>query len=315
MPALLLGRCTRLHPATLPVATTVLLWASAFPGIRAALQGFSPAGLASLRFTIAAVVLLIASLAIRPHWPRGRDLVRVALAGGVGITAYNIALNTGELTISAGAASFLVNVAPLFTALIAAATLGERVAKRTWFGMMFSLGGVGLIGLGESGLSGFGRGAALVLAAALLQAIYFVLQKPVVAAYSPFAATVSAVAAGAVLLAPSLRRGRGRTARSLVRRGLSGRIPSRCGVLGLELRLALPASRAGGELAFSGPANRHADRPDLAGRNTLGLGAARGRDRIDRRVPGQSAGHGENARPALTWARSVLDGGNDRHRR
>ena len=81
MPALLLGRCTRLHPATLPVATTVLLWASAFPGIRAALQGFSPAGLASLRFTIAAVVLLIASLAIRPHWPRGRDLVRVALAG------------------------------------------------------------------------------------------------------------------------------------------------------------------------------------------------------------------------------------------
>jgi drug/metabolite transporter (DMT)-like permease len=204
MPALLLGRCTRLHPATLPVATTVLLWASAFPGIRAALQGFSPAGLASLRFTIAAVVLLIASLAIRPHWPRGRDLVRVALAGGVGITAYNIALNTGELTISAGAASFLVNVAPLFTALIAAATLGERVAKRTWFGMMFSLGGVGLIGLGESGLSGFGRGAALVLAAALLQAIYFVLQKPVVAAYSPFAATVSAVAAGAVLLAPWL---------------------------------------------------------------------------------------------------------------
>ena len=204
MPALLLARCTRLHPAALPVATTVLLWASAFPGIRAALHGFSPAGLASLRFTIAAIVLLVASLAIRPRWPRGRDVFRVALAGGVGITAYNLALNTGELTISAGAASFLVNVAPLFTALIAAATIGERVAKRTWFGMIFSLCGVGLIGLGESGLSGFGWGAALVLAAALLQAIYFVLQKPVVAAYSPFAATVFAVCAGAILLLPWL---------------------------------------------------------------------------------------------------------------
>jgi len=204
MPALLFARCARLHPAALPVATTVLLWASAFPGIRAALKGFSPTGLASLRFTIAAIVLLMASLAIRPRWPRGRDLFQIALAGGVGITAYNVALNTGELTISAGAASFLVNVAPLFTALIAMATLGERVAKRTWFGMIFSLCGVGLIGIGESGLSGFGWGAALVLAAALLQAIYFVLQKPLVAVYSPFAATVSAVSAGAILLAPWL---------------------------------------------------------------------------------------------------------------
>src|SRR5437867_6441082 len=104
MPALLFARCARLHPAALPVATTVLLWASAFPGIRAALKGFSPTGLASLRFTIAAIVLLMASLAIRPRWPRGRDLFQIALAGGVGITGYNILLNTGELTISAGAA-------------------------------------------------------------------------------------------------------------------------------------------------------------------------------------------------------------------
>lgn len=205
MPALPLVRSARLNSAALPIAVTIVLWASAFPGIRAALHGFSPAGLAALRFAVAAVTLLVLSLVLgAPRWPRGRDLVRIALTGGLGIAGYNLLLNAGELTVSAGAASFLVNTGPLFTALIAAATLGERMAPRGWVGMAVSLVGVGLIGFGESGMSGFGWGAALVLAAALLQAIYFVLQKPLIASYSPFAATAFAVWAGAILLAPWL---------------------------------------------------------------------------------------------------------------
>ncbi len=204
MPALPLVRSARLNSAAFPIAVTIVLWASAFPGIRAALHGFSPAGLAALRFAVAAVILLVLSLALGPRWPRGRDLVRIALAGGLGIAGYNLLLNAGELTVSAGAASFLVNTGPLFTALIATATLGERMAPRGWAGMAVSLVGVGLIGFGESGMGGFGWGAVLILAAALLQAIYFVLQKPLIASYSPFAATAFAVWAGALLLAPWL---------------------------------------------------------------------------------------------------------------
>ncbi|MCI0430816.1 MAG: DMT family transporter [Rhodospirillales bacterium] len=204
MPALLLERLLRPSAAALPIAVTIVLWASAFPGIRAALQGFSPAGLASLRFAVAAAILLVLSLALGPRLPRGGDLVRIGFAGGLGIAGYNLALNAGELTVSAGAASFLINTAPLFTALIATATLGERIAPRGWVGMGLSLIGVGLIGFSESDLGGSVWGAVLVLAAALMQAIYFVLQKPLIATYSPFAATAFAVWAGALLLAPWL---------------------------------------------------------------------------------------------------------------
>ncbi|MCC2667478.1 MAG: eamA, partial [Gammaproteobacteria bacterium] len=39
----------------LALLTTVVLWASAFVAIRAGLQGYSPGGLALLRFLIASV--------------------------------------------------------------------------------------------------------------------------------------------------------------------------------------------------------------------------------------------------------------------
>ena len=41
------------------IALTVLLWASAFPGIRAGLEGFSPAALAALRYAVASLAFLL----------------------------------------------------------------------------------------------------------------------------------------------------------------------------------------------------------------------------------------------------------------
>jgi drug/metabolite transporter (DMT)-like permease len=195
-------RPARLAP--LAVAATVLLWASAFPGIRAALEGFSPSGLASLRFAAAAAILVLAQLIVGATRPRRSDLPRIAASGALGIAAYNIALNAGELTVSAGAASFLVNTAPLFTALLATLFLGERVGLRGWVGMTIGLAGAGLIALGEAGGSSLGWGAGLVLLAAALQALYFVLMKPLIQRYGPLQATSFAVLAGAAVLLPWL---------------------------------------------------------------------------------------------------------------
>ncbi len=39
------------------VATAIILWASAFVGIRAGLHGYSPEGLALLRFLVASIVM------------------------------------------------------------------------------------------------------------------------------------------------------------------------------------------------------------------------------------------------------------------
>ena len=60
------------------------------------------------------------------------DALRFLLCGFLGIALYNALLNTGEQTVSAGAASFIVNTLPIFTALLAAVFLGERFNR--WAG-------------------------------------------------------------------------------------------------------------------------------------------------------------------------------------
>ena len=89
---------SRFPIAAPPVAATVVLWASSFPGIRAALDGFSPLGLASVRFALAGAILLALSAVIGRAFPRPADLPRIVLSGALGIAAYNIALNEGELS-------------------------------------------------------------------------------------------------------------------------------------------------------------------------------------------------------------------------
>src|SRR6185312_6080827 len=93
---------------------TVLLWASAFPGIRAALPHYSPVHVALLRYIVASLALAIYAAATRIRLPRWRDIPRFALLGVIGIAYYNIALNSGETHVPSAEASFLVASAPIF---------------------------------------------------------------------------------------------------------------------------------------------------------------------------------------------------------
>jgi drug/metabolite transporter (DMT)-like permease len=186
----------------LALACTIVLWASAFVGIRAGLVAYSPAHLALLRFLVASLVLAAFAGATRMRLPRPRDIPRIALAGVIGITLYNLALNAGERSISAGAASLLVNTAPIWTALLAVTLLGERLRHWGWLGMGLSFAGAATIALGERGGLGLNWGAGLVLLAALAQSLYFVLQRPHLALYRPVEFAAYAIWAGTIGLLP-----------------------------------------------------------------------------------------------------------------
>jgi drug/metabolite transporter (DMT)-like permease len=86
------------------VAVTVLAWASAFPLIRIALGGLSPLSLAAARFWLAASIACGWLLIVRPARPTRRDAVVFLLCGLAGIALYNACLNTGQKTVSPGAA-------------------------------------------------------------------------------------------------------------------------------------------------------------------------------------------------------------------
>ncbi len=189
------------------IAATILTWAAAFPVIRIALQEFDAVPLASVRFAIASIAVVGWLAWRRPALPSRRDLVRIFASGATGIALYNILLNTGQRTVSAGAASFIVNVLPIFTALLAILVLGERFRRWAWVGTAVSLCGIAVIASGQPGGLQFGAGASFILAAALSLAVYFIVQKPLVPRYGALSCTALAILAGAVCLLPWLPEG------------------------------------------------------------------------------------------------------------
>jgi drug/metabolite transporter (DMT)-like permease len=187
-------------PARLAAAGTVLLWASAFPAITVAVRSLGPAGLAVARLTVASVALLVVAPLMGVRRPMLRDLPLIALCGLAGMTGYQLLLNAGERVVPAGTASLLVATAPVYASLFAVAVLGEHATRRRWAGSAVALAGTAVIAVSH-GLS-FGTSALIVLAAAVLQAVFHTAQKPLLARYTGFEVTAYAIWAGTLFVLP-----------------------------------------------------------------------------------------------------------------
>jgi drug/metabolite transporter (DMT)-like permease len=186
--------------ASLAIAGTVLLWASAFPAIAVAVPRLGPAGLAVARLAVASAALALAAPVMGVRRPSARDLPLIALCGLAGMTGYQLLLNAGERVVPAGTASLLVATAPVYASLLAVAFLGEHPGRRWWAGSAVALAGTAVIAASH-GLS-FGASALIVLAAAVLQGIFHAAQKPLLARYSGFEVTAYAMWAGTAFILP-----------------------------------------------------------------------------------------------------------------
>lgn len=190
----------RIEPRVLgAVIIALLLWASAFAGIKAGLEGFGAGQLALLRFGTASAVLAVYAFLTRMSLPRREDLPRLFLAGLFGITIYHVCLNFGETSVSAGAAALIIASGPIFTAMLAHARLGERLTRAGWLGIAIAFSGVAVITFGEGaeGIS-FQPAALLVLVAAMATAAYFVISKPLLERYRALEFTAYSIWLGTV---------------------------------------------------------------------------------------------------------------------
>ena len=186
----------------LALGFTLVVWASAFAGIRAGLRGYSPANLAILRFLIASLVLAIYAGVAHFRRPELRDVPGLVLTGAIGISFYNLALNYGETRVTAGAASLLVASTPIWTALLARFVLHERLTAIGWFGVFLSFAGVALIASGEGEGIRLSLQALVILAAAVTSALYMILQKHYLGRYSALEFTAYSIWSGTVLMLP-----------------------------------------------------------------------------------------------------------------
>ncbi|TCP43442.1 drug/metabolite transporter (DMT)-like permease [Tamaricihabitans halophyticus] len=193
---------------------TIVLWASAFVGIRFAGHDFSPGALALGRMIAASLVLslVIGSLALRARHgyraaparglPRGRTLGLVIGWGVAWFGAYNVALNAAERLVDAGTAALLVATAPILVAVSAIAVLGERLTRRLGIGVAVAFLGVALIA--ATGFTGHvdGLGVVLAVLAALLYAAAVLLQKRLLPRVEATTMTWLGALAGTVALLP-----------------------------------------------------------------------------------------------------------------
>ncbi len=187
--------------AATALAATVVLWASAFPAIRVGVEGLGVAGLSIARLAIASAALALVAPLLGVRRPRRGDVGQILLCGAAGISTYQLLLNWGEVHVAAGTASILVATAPVFSVLLAAGFLGERVTARVVAGSVVALAGVAVIAV-AGGRAGASASALAVLAAAAVQGTYHFASKPLLARYSGLEVASYAMWSGTLLLVP-----------------------------------------------------------------------------------------------------------------
>lgn len=185
----------------LALAAIAVLWASAFVAIRVGVAGYGVAGLSFARLAVASLALAVAAPLLKVRLPRARDLPLIAVCGASGMAAYQLLLNWGEVHVPAGTASLLVATAPVFSVLLATAFLGERLRPTAVAGSAVALAGAAVIAL-AGGDARYSAGAWLVLAAAVVQAIYHTASKPLLRHRTGLEVACYAIWSGTLFLLP-----------------------------------------------------------------------------------------------------------------
>jgi drug/metabolite transporter (DMT)-like permease len=186
--------------------TTVVLWASAFVGIRSAGKSLSPGPLTLGRLLVGATALALVAVARRERLPSRVELRAVwaglLVCGLLWFGAYNVALNSAERRVDAGTAAMLVNVGPIVIAVLAGLLLGEGFPRALFAGLGIAFAGVIVIGLAVSSSEATTAGVVLCLTAAVAYAAAVVAQKPVLRRLSPLQTILLCCLIGAVVCLP-----------------------------------------------------------------------------------------------------------------
>ena len=198
----------------LKLVVTTFFWGGTFVAGKWAVGEAPPFFIATLRFTIASVVLW-ALVAWR--YRAGGEPVPVPAGPGqwaglvslglTGVFLYNYVFLTGLSWTSATNGSLIVAFNPILTTVLSSLWLKERVRPIQAGGLLLALLGVGVVVTHGSievvrRLS-FNPGDLLMLGAPLAWALYTILGKRILSVFSPLVATAYASLFGTVLLLPA----------------------------------------------------------------------------------------------------------------
>lgn len=183
-------------------------WGGAFIAGKIALKEIPPFTLATIRFGLAAILLLLLTL----YYDKGKakaelsDLPWLALLGLTGVFGYNALFFVGLNITTAINGSLIVASNPIITTLLAALIIKEKIYRKQALGIMVSFSGVLLV-ISKGSLQivttfKFNPGDLLLIAAVFCWALYSIVGKKVMKKFSPLASTTYACVIGSILLLP-----------------------------------------------------------------------------------------------------------------
>jgi len=179
--------------AYIMAALSVLIWSSAFPASRYALEYYSPMTLMLLRFILASATLIIIGFAKKIRLPEKKDILKFLIGGFVGIFLYMFFFNIGAVTVVSGVASFIVASVPVYTLILSRIFLKEVVKPMCWIGVAVSFCGLIIIMFSQLAGFAFNFGAILILGSALSSSVHNILQRGFLVKYTALEATTYSI--------------------------------------------------------------------------------------------------------------------------
>lgn len=186
------------------LAFCMIAWGSSYIAIKIAVASLEPHHIAVLRFVVASLILALFLPRARPTLPSRGDVGKLFIYGASGIAIYNVLLCEAERVLSAGTASFITGMSPIFTAVLASLLLKEDMSKKAWVGLAIAFVGAGLMSAGKSSGAFISMEVLALLFAAFLGALSHIVQKSLLSRITPLACTIYSVWAGTLLLLPAL---------------------------------------------------------------------------------------------------------------
>lgn len=176
----------------------VFIWSSNTIVSKVALREASPALLALVRFSLAALLLHLPGLLIMRRHATGfkrQEVGRLAITGMLGAASSVLLFTLGIATTPATYAGLILMTAPIWTALISWLVLGERLGRARSAGMAFAFAGAGVLATGgelEAPNLDLMIGSAYLLAAQVCWGGYTLMSKPLLRRHPPLVVLAAA---------------------------------------------------------------------------------------------------------------------------
>ena len=189
---------------------TAVFWGGTFIAARVAAQNVGPFSGSFLRFVIASLFLIFITKRLEGGLPplKREQIIPVILLGMTGVFAYNVFFFFGLQTVTAGRASVIIAMNPIFIALFASLLFRERLSRINVAGILLCVAGAVIViseGTPLALLRGdLGRGDLYILGCVTSWVLYSLIGKRTMQEISPIAAvTYSCLIGGALLFVPA----------------------------------------------------------------------------------------------------------------